>query len=152
MNASAALVTVPHHRSGRFGPSLAENSRAQSARRRAHDAGLAFAPVLDPVQTYHAYLAAVARRDFAAVVASMTADCAQSLLGLNDTPELGPLFDLWCESQLDPIIVTHHAVEKNLATIDVRTRTTIGCVTLRLVCGAWRIDAEVHQPCAVGAR
>lgn len=103
-------------------------------------------PNPDPMQAYRAYLGAIARRDFAAVIARMTECCARQLFGLRDTPDFLALFELWCESQRDPVVVTHCTVEHDLATIDVRSRHTVGRVTLRLVDGMWGIDSELHWP------
>jgi hypothetical protein len=103
-------------------------------------------PNLDPMQAYRAYLGAIARRDFAAVVARITEGCARQLFGSSDTPDFLALFELWCDSQRDPVVVTHSAVVHDLATIDVRSRHTVGRVTLQRVDGAWRIDSESHEP------
>lgn len=100
-------------------------------------------PVPDPMRSYQAYLGAIARRDFAAVIAAMTQACAQRLLGLR---EFGSLFDLWCENQRDPVIVTRYSVQHHRTIIDVRTRHTVGRVTLHLFDGVWRVDSEFHQP------
>ena len=103
-------------------------------------------PIPDPLWAYRAYLGAVARHEFADVIASMTETCAQQLLDLRDTPDFWTLFALWCDSQREPVVVTCCTIENDAATIDVRSRHTVGRVTLQLVDGAWRIDSELHQP------
>jgi hypothetical protein len=108
--------------------------------------GVEVHPNPDPMQAYRAYLGAVARREFAAVVAGMTEACARQLHGLRQTPDFQALFELWCDSQRDPVVVTHCAVAHDVAIIDVRSRHTVGRVTLHLANGAWRIDSELHRP------
>lgn len=100
----------------------------------------------DPMQAYRAYLGAIARRDFGAVVARMTEGCARQLFGSRDTPDFLALFELWCDSQCDPVVIIRYAVEHDLALIDVRSLRTTGRVTLRLGDGGWRIASEVHKP------
>jgi len=103
-------------------------------------------PNPDPIQAYRAYLDAIARRDFAAVLARIADGRGRPLFGSRDTPDFPALFESWCESQCDPVVVIHSAVEHDLATIDVRSRHTVGRVTLRLTDGIWRIDSELHRP------
>jgi hypothetical protein len=135
-----------------------ESDHPEPLHMHAHAAIMAPAPpradalaIPDPMRAYRAYLTAVARREFATVIAGMTEACARQLLDLRDMPDFGPLFDLWCDSQHEPVIVTRCAIERDVATIDVRSRRTVGRVTLQLVDSAWRIDSEFHQPLRASA-
>jgi hypothetical protein len=139
---------------GNAGPSSVERTSSIDLNRVA----VAFAapivdapPQPDPIRAYRAYLCAIARREFVAVVAGMTEACARQLFGSRDTPDFLALFELWCDSQRDPVVITRHAVDRDLATIDVRSRHTAGRVELRLVDGAWRVRSERHRPLRAAA-
>ena len=101
-------------------------------------------PPSDPVYVYRLYLAAIARRDIDAVLAAMTEENARCLQDLRARDDFEPLFDLWCESQSAPLVITASRIQGDRATVRTCSGKTFTTVELHRVGPRWRIAAE-HQ-------
>ncbi len=100
----------------------------------------------DPIQTYQAYQRAIRHRDLDAVLAVMTEEGKQGMLEFCAVAESAPLFELWCDSQHVPTIVTGCTIQNDTAIVDVRSWQTGGRITMRRCGLVWRIHSEKHWP------
>lgn len=96
----------------------------------------------DPLSAYRAYLAAIARRDFAAVTQAMSEDYARPLHELRGDRDFAPLFELWCASQVQPVVIISSRFEDGCVFIDTRAGSERGSVMLRIENGQWRVAGE----------
>jgi ketosteroid isomerase-like protein len=99
----------------------------------------------DPVSAYRVYLAAIARRDFAAVTQMMSEDYARPLRDLRGNRDFAPLFELWCESQSVPVVIMASRVQGDSASLRTRSGKALGKVELCRDGARWRIAAETHD-------
>jgi len=105
-------------------------------------AQFSLASAADPVSVYRAYLNAVTRRDFAAVTQVMSADYAKPLRDLERSRDFAPLFELWCESQTQPVAISSCCFDGECAVIETRAGRERGSITLRVEDGRWRVAGE----------
>jgi hypothetical protein len=99
---------------------------------------------VDPARAYWEYLDSIARRDVDAVLEALTYEYGYSLHQFRRSRGFDVFFNLWCESESQPVVVTGSNLMGDRAIVHSRGKSTLSRILMRWIDGKWRIGSERH--------
>lgn len=99
-----------------------------------------------PLDAYRKYLRAIRHRDLPALMRVLSARASRQLIESVGTTDFGAFFQIWCDSQREPIMVTACRIDKDSATIEVRGWNSTGRIGLTRNEASWQVDSETYKP------